>query len=58
MRLLVIIITALFMGLAAYSILKTLSIGEKRAAYVMFSLFCIAVMCAIGAALLGAWICR
>ena len=58
MRLFTIIITALFMGLAAYSILKTLSIGEKKTAYKMLALFCIAVMCAIGAALLGAWICR
>jgi len=58
MRLFTIIITALFMGLAAYSILKTLSSGDKKTAYVMFALFCVAVMCAIGAALLGAWICR
>jgi hypothetical protein len=58
MRLFTIIITALCMGLAAYSILKTLSTPDKKAGYIMLGMFCVAVMCAIGAALLWAWICR
>ena len=58
MRLFTIIITALFMGLAAYSILQTLSTGDKKAAWIMFAVFCVAVMCAIAAGFMGAWICR
>lgn len=57
MRLLIIIITALFMGLAAYSILKTLSTGDKNTAYVMLAMFCVAVMLAIAAAVIGAGLC-
>lgn len=57
MRLFTIIITALFMGLAAYAILKTLSSGDKKTAYVMLAMFCVAMMCAIAAAVIGAGLC-
>ena len=54
MRLFVIILTGLFMGLAAYSILQTLSTNDEKAAWIMFAVFCVAVMCAIAAAVMGA----
>ena len=58
MRAFIIIITAVFMGLAAYSILQSLAVVDKKTAWVMFAVFCVAVMCALGATILGTWICR
>lgn len=58
MRLFVIILTGVFMGLAAYSILQTLSTPDKKAAWTMFAVFCVAVMCAVAAAVMGAGLCR